>query len=83
MIIKLRDTLVKRARSSSSHYRDIQEGLCTAPVKIGEKSVGWPIDEIKILNAARIAGLNKQEIKNLVVDLHLKRKAILAKMMEG
>ena len=83
MIIKLRDTLAKRARSSSSHYRDIQQGLCTAPVKIGEKSVGWPIDEIKILNAARIAGLHKEEIKNLVKQLHTKRKQMLAELLEA
>ena len=34
MIMRLRGTLKERGRSSSSHYRDIQDGLFTKPVSI-------------------------------------------------
>ena len=83
MIMKLRATLKERARSSSSHYRDIQDGLFTKPVRLGKKAVGWPIDEINILNAAHIAGLSEGGIRQLVEDLHTNRKTALSRAVEA
>ena len=83
MIMRLRATLKERARSSSSHYRDIQDGLFTKPVSLGKKSVGWPVDEINILNAAHITGLSEGEIQQLVEDLHAKRKTALSRAIEA
>lgn len=75
MILKLPKVLNQRARSSSAHYRDIQKGLFTKPVNLGERAVGWPISEVNILTAAQVAGLSEDEIRNLVEELHIKRKS--------
>jgi prophage regulatory protein len=83
MIVKLPEILSQRARSSSSHYRDIQDGLYTKPVNLGKKAVGWPINEVNILNAARIAALSEEEIRELVIELHAKRKLAFSALMEG
>jgi len=82
MIVKLPAVLDQRARSSSAHYRDIQNGLFTKPVNLGQRAVGWPIDEVNILTAAQVAGLSEDEIRNLVAELHLKRKSVFSTLME-
>lgn len=64
-------------RSNASIYNLIREGLWTRPVKIGERSSGWPDDEVKALCAARIAGKVDKEIRELVVLLHAKRTELL------
>lgn len=60
-------------RSNASIYNAIQAGLFTKPVPIGQRSVGWPSDEVKAINAARIAGKSEAEIRELVQRLHVKR----------
>ena len=42
-------------RSHASIYTAIKSGLFTQPVPIGQRSVGWPDDEVKAINAARMA----------------------------
>ncbi|CAM8650617.1 AlpA Predicted transcriptional regulator [Comamonadaceae bacterium] len=63
-------------RSHASIYNAIQAGLFTKPVQIGRRAVGWPSDEVKAINAARIAGKTEAEIKELVQRLHLKRAEV-------
>ena len=78
LILRKPQVLHQRARSSSSHYRDIQNGLFTKPVSLGygdNASVGWPLNEVNILTAAQVAGLSEDEIRNLVEELHIKRKS--------
>ena len=65
-------------RSNASIYNLIREGLWTKPVLIGQRSVGWPDDEVRALCAARIAGKTDDEIRELVSRLHLKRTELLA-----
>lgn len=60
-------------RSNASIYNLIREGLWTKPVPIGQRSVGWPSDEVAAINAARIAGKTDAEIRALVERLHAKR----------
>jgi prophage regulatory protein len=60
-------------RSHASIYNAIKAGLFTKPVQIGQRSVGWPSDEVLAINAARIAGKSETEIKELVNRLHAKR----------
>jgi prophage regulatory protein len=60
-------------RSHASIYNAINAGLFTKPVRIGQRSVGWPSDEVKAINAARIAGKTETEIRELVTRLHAKR----------
>lgn len=60
-------------RSHASIYNAIHAGLFTKPVPIGQRSVGWPSDEVQAINAARIAGKTETEIRELVQRLHTKR----------
>ena len=60
-------------RSHASIYNAIKAGLFTKPVQIGQRSVGWPSDEVQAINAARIAGKSEAEIRELVNRLHAKR----------
>lgn len=68
-------------RSHASIYGLIRVGLWTQPVKIGERSSGWPDDEVKAINAARIAGQSDEQIRELVKQLHAKRAEKLAVLM--
>ena len=60
-------------RSHASIYNAIKAGLFTTGVAIGQRSKGWPSDEVQAINAARIAGKSEAEIKELVNRLHAKR----------
>lgn len=68
-------------RSHASVYNAINAGLFTKPVNIGQRSVGWPDDEVKALCAARIAGLSDDQIRELVDILHKQRAERLAVLM--
>jgi prophage regulatory protein len=59
----------------STHYKKIQDGLFTKPVRLGPRSVGWPSTEVDAILAARIAGKSDAEIRELVLDLEASRKA--------
>jgi prophage regulatory protein len=63
-------------RSHASIYNAIKVGLFTKPVLIGQRSVGWPDEEVKALCSARIAGYSEEAIKDLVKTLHEKRSEI-------
>ena len=60
-------------RSDASIYNAIREGLFTNGVAIGQRAKGWPDYEVQAINAARIAGKSKAEIRELVKTLHAKR----------
>ena len=60
-------------RSHASIYTAIKAGLFTTGVAIGQRSVGWPSDEVQAINAARIAGKSETQIRELVARLHAKR----------
>ena len=60
-------------RSHASIYTAIKVGLFTMPVQIGQRSVGWPSEEVQAINAARIAGKSDTDIRALVDQLHAAR----------
>lgn len=66
-------------RSHASIYNAIAEGLFVRPVAIGRRAVGWPDDEVRAICRARIAGQSEAEIRELVIQLHLKRRNHLEK----
>lgn len=63
-------------RSTASIYQLIKKGLWPKPVNINVRSVGWPDTEILAINSARIAGQSDDQIRELVVRLHAKRKEL-------
>ena len=60
-------------RSHASIYNAVNDGTFTKPVKIGDRSVGWPSEEVQAINTARIAGKDLSDIRELVNRLHAKR----------
>lgn len=60
-------------RSHASIYNAIKAGTFTKPVAIGQRSVGWPAEEVRVINMARIAGKTEGDIRALVERLHAKR----------
>jgi prophage regulatory protein len=64
-------------RSNASIYNLIRDGLWTRPVLIGQRSVGWPDNEVRLLCSARIAGKSDSEIRELVNQLHAKRAQLI------
>jgi prophage regulatory protein len=65
-------------RSHASIYNAIRSGLFTTGVAIGQRSKGWPSEEVRAINAARIAGQSDAQIKELVNRLHAKRAELAA-----
>ena len=68
-------------RSNSSIYQRVRDGLMTAPVPIGQRSVGWPDHECKKIGAARIAGQTPDQIRDLVKQLHEQRVEDFKRLM--
>lgn len=67
-------------RSNASIYNLIREGLWTKPVKIGQRSVGWPDTEVRAICCARIAGKSEADIRQLVMRLHALRAEIFTEV---
>lgn len=73
-ILRLPDVMrVMGYRAHASIYNAINDGIFTKPVAIGERSVGWPDDEVLCIYRARIAGFDKARLKELVEQLHADR----------
>jgi len=68
-------------KSHASIYNAVRAGTFTKPVPIGQRSVGWPSEEVLAINAARIAGKTDAEIKTLVNRLHAKREQLASEMV--
>jgi prophage regulatory protein len=60
--------------SRSTIYLRIAQGLWTKPVNLGARAVGWPSNEVAVLNMARIAGKSNKEVRALVINLEAARK---------
>lgn len=60
-------------RAHASVYNAIKDGIFPKAVAIGERSVGWPDDEIEQIYRALVAGFTKDQLKQLVSNLHNKR----------
>ena len=69
-------------RSTASIYYNINAGLWTKPVRIGQRSVGWPSDEVVAVNKARVAGATDEQLRQLVIRLHAKRTNLLREALE-
>lgn len=59
----------------STLYLRIAQGLWPKSVSLGGRAVGWPANEVAIINAARIAGKSNEEIRQLVASLEANRKS--------
>ena len=73
-ILRLPAVKAETGASRSTIYLRIQQGLWPKPVRLGLRSVGWPVSEVAAINAARIAGMTDKEIRALVIKLIAARK---------
>jgi prophage regulatory protein len=69
-IYRCSTVLAESGFSRSSLYEAIADGTFTRPVKISERAVGWPADEVHALNSARIGGAGPDKLRTLVQRLH-------------
>ena len=69
-------------KSDSTIDRDVQKGLLTPPIKFGERVSAWPEFEVDIVVAARIEGRSEDDIKQIVADLIVARKNIVARIID-
>jgi prophage regulatory protein len=73
-ILRLPAVKTESGASRSTIYLRIQQGLWPKPVRLGPRSVGWPVGEVAAINAARIAGMTDDQIRALVIKLEAARK---------
>ena len=73
-IVRLPTVKKETGYSRSTIYLRIAQGLWPKQVRLGVRSVGWPVGEIATMNAARIAGKTDDEIKLLVRKIEIARK---------
>ncbi|MGR5412859.1 helix-turn-helix transcriptional regulator [Vibrio astriarenae] len=76
-IIRKPEALLATGLKSSTFHNQINQGLMVKPVNLGARSSGYPLHEINMINAARIAGKNDCEIKELVSKLMSLRQKLL------
>lgn len=73
-MLRIPDVLAETGhRSHASIYNAINAGLFTKPVRIGQRAVAWPAEEVQTINSARIAGKSSKELKEIVDELHRRR----------
>ncbi|QDL37225.1 helix-turn-helix transcriptional regulator [Rhodoferax sediminis] len=72
-ILRLPATKSQSGYSRSTIYLRIVQGLWTKQISLGPRAIGWPANEVAALNAARIAGMSDEQIRELVKTLHAKR----------
>lgn len=73
-LLRLPSVLANNGKSRSAFYLDIKNGLCVKPVKISQRAVAWPQNEIQTIIDAQVAGKSADEIKALVASLEAARK---------
>jgi prophage regulatory protein len=75
-MLRITDVLAETGhRSHASIYTAIHAGLFTKPVRIGQRAVAWPSEEVKAIITARIAGKSESELREVVNELHRLRAA--------
>ena len=74
-ILRLPTVKARTGLARSTIYLKIGDGLFPRPVALGARAVGWPDHEIEAIIAARIAGRDDNEIRQLVAKLQRDRGA--------
>lgn len=77
-IYRLPTVKAETGYSRSTIYLRIAQGLWPKQISLGPRCVGWPANEVALLNAARISGKTDAEIRELVQSLQTKRKELVA-----
>jgi len=73
-ILRINEVLIRQGLPKSSFYEKVKNGLMTRPINLGERSRGWPESEVDEITRALIAGVNTEQIKQLVCELTERRQ---------
>lgn len=76
--LRLPQVCERRGLKPTRHYADIKSGTFVPPIKLTERSSGWPEHECEALIAAKIAGKTDDELRELVRDLVAARRNLPA-----
>lgn len=69
------------AITKSGEYRARHDGLLPPPIQLGPRSIGLPAHEVDIITAARIAGTNDADMREIVSRLVVARSVDVASML--
>ena len=72
-ILRLPQVMDECGLARSTVYLRVTQKLLTKPVSLGPRCVGWPLNEIEAINAARISGKTDDGIRELVAILMERR----------
>ena len=74
-IYRIDDVCLSTGLSRSSVYKQVRIGAFPKGIKITDRATGWPEDEVRKINEARISGFSAPELHNLVKELEAARGA--------
>ena len=77
-ILRFPNVRTKLGLSRSSIYDLVSKKLLPRPVRLGQRIVGFPENELEAVIAARIAGADDEQIRALVSKIHANRNNISA-----
>lgn len=75
-LLRLPTVLKRMSLSRAAYYAAIGRGEMTKPCRVGARSSAWPAYEIDELVCATIRGADSSELRELVEELHERRKTL-------
>lgn len=69
IVVKQHSVLKQFAFSKSTFFTQINQGLMPKPISLGCRAVGYLQHELDAVLSSRIAGMNNEQIKELVQSL--------------
>lgn len=73
-ILRLKPSLEMDGDCKTGRNDKVKRGLYPRPIALSSRCVGWPEHECTAIISARIAGWSDDQIRELVKQLHEKRK---------
>ena len=73
-LLRLPEVIRLSGYSRSMPYALISQGLYPKPVKISERAVAWPSEEVEQMSIAVISQRTREERAGLVTHIHSQRR---------
>lgn len=73
-LLRLPEVIRLSGYSRSMLYALISQGLYPKPVKISERAVAWPSEEVEQMSIAVISQRTREERVGLVAHIHAQRR---------
>ena len=80
-LLRLPEVMRLSGYSRSMLYSLISQGLYPKPLKIGERAVAWPSDEVEQMARAVISNKTSEQRRELILNLEAKRGASEVKIV--